>query len=150
PVADSAAPPDGGVASFDVVLANHVLYYVPDLRGQLAGLIGALSPAGVFVTAIAPRTNALIEFWIAAFRLLGRDIPSNMAEDVDVALREMGTEYQKQEVAYQLTSPDTEENRMRIIRFFRAEHLAQLPHRPLLDLFDRHAHSGQIEIRTAS
>jgi trans-aconitate 2-methyltransferase len=150
PVADSAALPGGVVASFDVVLANHVLYYVPDLRRQLAGLIGALAPAGVFVTAIAPRTNALIEFWIAGFRSLGREIPYNLAEDVEVALQELGAEYQKQEVAYQLAFPDTEENRMRIIRFLLAEHLAELSHRPLLDLFDQYAHAGRIDIRTVS
>jgi trans-aconitate 2-methyltransferase len=147
-VADSAALPGGG--SFDVVLANHVLYYVPDLRGQLAGLIGALSPSGVFVTAIAPLTNSLIEFWIAGFRSLGREIPYNTAEDVEAALRGLRAEYEKQQVAYQLTFPDTEENRMRIIRFLLAEHLAQMSHRPLLDLFDQYAHSGRIDIRTAS
>jgi trans-aconitate 2-methyltransferase len=150
PVADSAALPAGVVASFDVVLANHVLYYVPELPDQLAGLIGALSPPGVFVTAIAPRTNAMIEFWIAGFRSLGREIPYNTAEDVEEALQDLGAEYQKQQVAYQLTFPDTEENRMRIIRFLLAEYLAQLPHRPLLDLFDQYAHSGRINIRTAS
>jgi SAM-dependent methyltransferase len=150
PVADSAALPEGVVASFDVVLANHVLYYVPDLRGQLAGLVGALAPAGVFVTAIASRTNALIEFWIVAFRLLCKEIPYNTSEDVEVALQEMEAEYQKQEVPYRLTFPDSEENRMRIIRFLLAEHLAQLPHRPLLDLFDKYEHSGRIDIRTAS
>jgi trans-aconitate 2-methyltransferase len=150
PVADSAALPGGAVGNFDVVLANHVLYYVPDLRGQLAGLIGALPHSGVFVTAIAPRTNALIAFWIAGFRSLGREIPYNTAEDVEIALRGLSAEYEKQQVAYQLTFPDTEENRMRIIRFLLAEHLAQLSHRPLLDLFDQYAHSGRIDIRTAS
>ena len=150
PVAESAALPGGVSAGFDVVLANHVLYYVPELREQLAGLIAALSPSGVFVTAIAPRTNALIEFWIAGFRSLGTEIPYNLAEDVEAALRGLGAEYQKKLVGYQLTFPDTEENRMRILRFLLAEYLAHLSLRPLLDLFDHYAHSGRINIRTAS
>jgi trans-aconitate 2-methyltransferase len=150
PAAESATLPAGLFACCDVVLANHVLYYVPDLRSQLARLIDALSPAGVFVCAIAARTNALIEFWIAGFRLLGREIPYNTSEDVETALKELGADYQKQQVAYELTFPDTQENRMRIIRFLLADHLAQLPHRPLLELFDQHSHSGRIEIRTAS
>jgi 2-polyprenyl-3-methyl-5-hydroxy-6-metoxy-1,4-benzoquinol methylase len=149
-VIDSATLSSGMSAGFDIVLANHVLYYVPQLRSQLAGLIDALSPAGIFVTAIASRTNALIEFWISGFRLLGREIPYNTSEDVEAGLQELGAAYQKQQVPYQLAFPDTEENRTRIIRFLFAEHLALIPHRPLMDLFDRYALSGWINIRTAS
>lgn len=150
PIAESATLPAGLVASFEIVLANHVFYYVPDLRGQLAKLIAALSVSGLFVTAIAARTNALIEFWITGFRLLGREIPYNTSEDVETALQELGADYQKQEVAYELTFPDTEENRMRILRFLLADHLGQMAHRPLLNLFDQHSHSGRIDLRTAS
>src|SRR5262249_244122 len=150
PVVEAATLPGGIAASFNVVLANHVLYYVPELRSQLAGLIDALCSSGVFVTAIAPRTNALIRFCITGFRSLGREIPYNPSEDVEAALQGLGAAYQKQPVAYHLTFPDTEENRMRILRFLLAEHLAQMSHRPLLDLFDPYAHSGRIRIRAAS
>lgn len=150
PAVDAATLPGGTTSRFEVVLANHVLYYVPGLSSQLAGLIDALSPAGVFVTAIASRANALIEFWIAGFRLLGREIPYNTSEDVEAGLKQSGAVYQKQQVPYALTFPDTDENRMRIIRFLLAEHLAQMPHRALLDLFDRYSLSGQIKIQTAS
>jgi trans-aconitate 2-methyltransferase len=150
PAVDSAMLPGGTTSCFEVVLANHVLYYVPALSSQLAGLIDALSPEGVFVTAIASRANALIEFWIAGFRLLGREIPYNTSEDVEAGLKQSGAVYEKQQVPYALTFPDTEENRMRIIRFLLAEHLAQMPHRLLLDLFDRYSLSGQIKIQTAS
>jgi trans-aconitate 2-methyltransferase len=150
PVDDSAKLPAGSVASFDIVLANHVFYYVLELHSQLAALRDALSASGVFVTAIAARTNALIEFWIAGFRLLGREIPYHTSEDVDAALQELRADYRKRQVAYELTFPDTEENRMRIIRFLLADHLAQMPQRPLLDLFDHYSQSGRIHIRTAS
>jgi trans-aconitate methyltransferase len=150
PVVDAATLPEGIAGGFDVVLANHVFYYVPELRSQLAGLIDALASSGVFVTAIAPRTNALIAIWIAAFRSLGREIPYNTAEDVESALHELGAVYQKQPVPYQLTFADTEENRMRILRFLLADYLPQMSHQPLLDLFDQYARSGRIDIRTSS
>src|SRR5262245_33685493 len=73
PAVDSATPPGRTSSYFEVVLANHSLYYVPGLPDQLAGLIDALSPAGVFVTAIASRANALIEFWITGFGLVGKE-----------------------------------------------------------------------------
>jgi trans-aconitate 2-methyltransferase len=150
PVVDMAKLPDGTAGVFDFVLANHVLYYVPGLHSQLARLIDTLSPAGVFATAIAPRTNALIEFWIAGFRLLGMEVPYNTSEDVVSCLEHLGVAYRKQSVAYRLDFPDTEVNRTRILRFLFGEHLAQMPHRPLLDLFDRYLHSGRVTIQTAS
>jgi SAM-dependent methyltransferase len=150
PVVDAATLPEGFAEGFDVVLANHVLYYVPELRSQLAGLRDALTSSGIFVAAIASRTNALIEIWIEGFRLLGREIPYNTSEDVESALQVLGAGYQKQQVAYELTFPDTEENRMRIIRFLLADHLAKMPHRPLLEWFDRYSRAGEIHIRTES
>jgi trans-aconitate 2-methyltransferase len=150
PVSVSATLPHGTASVLDIVLANHVLYYVPELPSQLASLIGALAPAGVFATAIAPRTNPLIEFWISGFRLLGRDVPYNTSEDVEASLERLGTAYQKDAVPYRLEFRDTEENRMRIMSFLFAEHLTQMPKGPLLDLFEQYARLGWITIQTAS
>jgi trans-aconitate methyltransferase len=150
PVAESATLPAGLVSVFDIVLANHVFYYVRDLPGELAKLIGALSTSGIFITAIAARTNALIEFWISSFRLLGCEIPHNTAEDLEAGLNKLSADYQKQQVAYELTFPDTDENRMRIIRFLLGKYLEKMPQRPLLDWFDRYSQAGRINIRTAS
>ena len=140
----------GLTASFEIIIANHVFYYVPNLKDHLLRLIDALAPAGIFLTAIAAKTNALIEFWTTGFELLGREIPYNTAEDVEVALQELGAAYQKKQIAFVLTFPDTEENRMRIIRFLLGEYLPKIPLRPLLDLFDQHCRAGKIEIRTSS
>ncbi len=150
PISDMDVLPAGRVGCFDLVLANHVLYYVTDLNVALSRLIDALAPSGLLLTAIAARTNALIEFWIVGFGLLGREIPYNTSEDVETALRKSGAAYQKQQVPYELTFPDTEENRMRIIRFLLADHLAEMPLPPLLELFDRYSRAGRIEIRTES
>jgi hypothetical protein len=67
---------------------------------------------------------------------------------VEAALQELGAAYEKQPVAYEVAFPDTGENRMRILRFLLAEHLARMSHQPLLDPFDQYAHSGSITIRT--
>jgi SAM-dependent methyltransferase len=150
PLVDSNSLLAENAVGFDLILANHVLYYVPDLREELAKLIASLSESGVLVTAIAGRTNSLIEFWIAAFRQLGREIPYNVAEDVEAALQELGANYAKRSVAYELAFDDTEENRLRILRFLLADYLPLLPRELLLGLFDRYARGGRIEIRTAS
>jgi trans-aconitate 2-methyltransferase len=150
PIAESAALPGEGAGPFDVILANHVFYYVPNLRAELAKLIGSLAVEGTFVTAIAGRSNALIQFWIAAFRELGRDVPYHVAEDVEEAMRELGASYAKRSVEYELVFADSEANRMRILRFLLADYLPLLSREFLLGLFDRYAGGGRIEIRTAS
>lgn len=150
PLVDSKALPVGDGGKFDLILANHVFYYVPDLRGELAKLIDLLSESGVFVTAIAGRTNSLIEFWTAAFRYLGREVPYNVAEDLEAALQELGANYAKRSVAYELAFDDTEENRLRILRFLLADYLPLLPRDFLLGLFDRYSREGRIGIQTAS
>lgn len=98
PVVESVVLSEEWVACFDVVLANHVLYYVSDLEGHLVRLLAARSAAGLFLTAIAARTNALIKLWIDGFRLLGRKIPYHTSEEVETALRKRGVPYRKQAV----------------------------------------------------
>ena len=150
PLVDAKALPAGDGGKFDLILANNVFYYVPDLRGELAKLIASLSASGFFVTAIAGRTNSLIEFWTAAFRHLGREVPYHVAEDLEAALQEIGARYAKRSVEYELAFDDTEENRLRILRFLLADYLPILPRELLLGLFDQHARGGRIDIRTSS
>lgn len=145
-----AALPDDSADAFDFVLVNHVLYYVTDLERELSRLLASVSPEGVFMTAIAARTNALAELWLTGFRLVGLDPPYRTSEDLEAVLRGLDANYEKEEVPYELTFQDTEGNRMRILRFLLADHLATMPRRALLDLFDRHSTGGRIRIRTTS
>jgi SAM-dependent methyltransferase len=149
PIAASASLTDIARGPFDLVLANHVFYYVSDLKGHVSRLIGGLSPTGLFLTALAGWTNALLEFWSTGFRLLGCKVPYHTSEDLEANLRELGVSYQKEQVPYDLAFPDSEENRMTIIRFLLADHLERIPPQPLLALFDKYSHAGRIEIRTA-
>lgn len=48
------------------------------------------------------------------------------------------------EVPYELSFPDSDENRMRIIRFLLADHLAQMPQQPLLERFDQFSRAGRM------
>jgi trans-aconitate methyltransferase len=150
PIADAAALPDGTAGGFDVVLANHSLYYVTELPALVARLVEAVAPGGAFAAAIAPRENVLIRFWIAAFRSIGMEVPYHTSEDVAVALRAAGAEYEVESVGYELAFPDTAENRMRIIRFLLEKYIPELEPELLLALFDPYAEVGHVRIRTAS
>jgi SAM-dependent methyltransferase len=149
PITDSAGLPAQLSDSFGLVLANHVFYHVPDLKDVLSNLIKSLHRKGVFLTAIAGYSNALIEFWTIGFGLINREIPYNTSEDVEAALREIGANFQKQQVAYEVEFEDTRENRLRMLRFLLADHLRDIPREVLLASFDKHSHATRIKILTA-
>jgi SAM-dependent methyltransferase len=148
PLVESSALPLTLAETFDIVLAHHVFYYVPNLEATLRQLIAALTPTGVGLVAIAGRTNVLIEFWIASFKLLDREIPYNTSEDIEVALQALNANYEKCRVPNELSFSDSVENRMRIIRFLLADRLTQMPQQLLLEWFDQFSRAGRIEIRT--
>jgi SAM-dependent methyltransferase len=138
------------VGTFDVVLTNHVLYYVEDLDQTLRELLSRVVPEGKILAAMAPWDNALMRFWQFGFSLLGEPIPYYAANDLAENLTRLGAEYRKHRVSYELRFPDTRENRLRILRFMFAEHLARIPHDALLTEFDRHASHGSVELTTYS
>jgi len=135
---------------FDLIVSNHVLYYVPDLAGTLAALHERLAPEGRLLLAIAGNENPLIQFWRAGFAMLGEPVPYFVAEDVAATLAKLGIDHSQTAVPYELTCDDSEANRLTILRFLFAEHLVRMPRAAMLALFDPLVRGGRIEIRTAS
>src|SRR5262244_2008979 len=73
-------------ACFDLVLANHVLYYVPDLDSTLAALFRTLATPGLFLTAMAGQRSIFAQWCQQCFAWLGQPYPFHSAEDVEGAL----------------------------------------------------------------
>jgi len=138
-----ALPPDCE-ACFDVVLANQVFYYVPNLDDLLSGLSHALASSGLFLAAIAGQSNTLIQFWNHCFALLGKPVPFHTAEAVVVALDHQRVSHRREDVQYQLSFPDSEENRLKILRFLLGSYFSDVPRQAMLDLFEPHMQAGQI------
>ena len=116
------ALPAGSEGAFDVILSNHALYYVPELEEALDRLVRALAPRGLLLTAVAGRDNALVDLWFRGFPLVGRPVPYHTAEDVGEALGRRGRAFERRDVHYDLNFPDTEANRLKILRFLFGEH----------------------------
>ena len=135
---------------FDIILSNHVFYYVMDLETTLAELVGTLNPGGMLLVSIAGRDNTLFPIWEKGFAAIGQPIPYWLAEDVDATLRKIGLQYSKEPSRYELIFPDSEENRMKILRFLCADHLVTMPEQELLPLFDTYVRNDCIEIHTHS
>lgn len=134
-------------ACFDLILVNHVLYYVPDLEGTLSTLLRALATPGLFLTAMAGRDNALAQFCLRCFDVIGKPFPYQTATDCAVALARLGEAYCTEEVHYECVFPDTEENRLRIGRFLMGSDYDTIPRQVLLEGFDSYAHAGQIAMQ---
>ena len=139
-----------GQREFDVIVSNHVLYYVPDLPVTLASLCERLATGGHLLMAIAGNVNPLIGFWRAGFAMLGERVPYHVADDVAAVLATLQIANLQAAVPYELVFADSEENRLAILRFLFAEHLQRMPRAAMLALFDPYARGGRIEIRTAS
>ncbi|MFM8441929.1 MAG: class I SAM-dependent methyltransferase [Methylococcus sp.] len=136
------------VACFDLVLSNHVLYYVADLEAELIGILRALKPGGLFLLAMAGRSNLLIEFWMSCFALIGEPLPWFFAEDLEACLTRLMVPYRTEPVRYVIRFPDTEENRLKIMRFLLGEHFGKIPRPFMLDLFTPHVVGDEVCIRT--
>ena len=132
---------------FDLVLANHVFYYVPNLRGTLSELLAKLAPGGVFMTSIAGFDNTLIQFWQACFAMLGKPIPYNTSEDVQQVFAKLGVAASTQKIHYRLEFPDTTENKSSVLRFLLADHFQELPCEDTLAMFEPYVtKSGLVSI----
>jgi hypothetical protein len=74
----------------------------------------------------------------------GRAIPYHMSEELEDVFAERGIVFEREVVTYDMVFPDTTENRMKILRFVLADHLAEVPVAPLLEEFDAWSRDGKI------
>jgi trans-aconitate 2-methyltransferase len=148
PIVTGEVLPDS--AGFDLILSNHVLYYVEDLDRTLRQLTAALAPNRMLQLAIAGWDNALMELWTVGFALLGQKVPYHAAEDVESGLSQLGVPFQKHVCPYRLRFADLRENRLRILRFLFADYLQQLPIERMLAAFDQYVAGDHVDIATHS
>jgi SAM-dependent methyltransferase len=85
-VSDEAAN-DG----FDLILANHSLYYVADPAATAAALLGRLAaPGGRLIAALLDHDNALARIWKAGFADAKLPFPFALAKDIEAVFRQQG------------------------------------------------------------
>jgi SAM-dependent methyltransferase len=134
-------------ACFDLVVANHALYYVPDLPSTLSALLRTLNTPSLFLAAMAGRTNAMARVCLRCFDLIGKPYPFHTSEDCEAALAGLGEAYCTEDVHYELVFPDADENRLNIGRFLMGDDFRTVPRRAMLQCFDPYAHAGQITMQ---
>lgn len=149
-VTSARLPEVNSAGPFDVVLSNHALYYVDDLAETVRGLAGLMAPGGKLLVAMASWQNALMQLWQLGFGLIDQPVPYYAADDLTAELDHLGVAFRTERSHYELRFPDSEQNRLRMLRFLLAEHLDEMPQGELLAFFDQYAEHGEIVIRTWS
>jgi hypothetical protein len=148
PISEGPDLPETITGQFDVILANHALPYVADLDGTVRTLLNALASPGLLLATMTGRDNLLSQLRQYGFTLAGRPVPYHTAEELEAVLGRLRQPFEKHHVHYELTFPDSPENRLQILRLLLAEQMAEVPQQPALDLFHPYAHLGKVTIHT--
>lgn len=144
PIQAYATLPEDLSESFELILSNHALYYVPDLTDTVTRLLRLLATPGLFLTAMAGTENRLIQFWTLGYGLLNRPIPYFTGADLLKLLNQMSQPYQQHFQNYELRFPDSTGNHLRILRFLMGQDFAEQLQPALLAEFDRFVQAGQV------
>jgi SAM-dependent methyltransferase len=144
PIHPWATLPSDFDACFELILANHVLYYVPDLTDALSALLGTLAVPGLLLVAMGGRSNALAQYCFRCLDAIGKPFPFWLSEDFEIVMARLGVAYDKAEIHYELVCPDSEENRLSLGRFVMGSDYQAVPRDTLLDGLTPYSHAGQI------
>lgn len=133
---------------YDLALANHVLYYVPDLCGVVEQIVQRLKPRGRFLIAMAGRDNTLAHIWESSRPLLGQPLPYHTAENLEQVLARLGYVYHKQRIDYIVRFADSEQNRLHLLRFIFADYFDERYRQQLLRLLEPYQEVGDVVIQS--
>lgn len=148
PIACFPELPSGLSSGFDLILANHALYWVPDLAETVDSLHRCLRPGGIGLLAMAGRENALIQCWTHGYERHGKPIPYYTGEDLAAVLESRRLPFRQEQVEYAIDFPNSTENRLKILRFLFGKDLSGLPTAHLLAFFDPYLRGHDIRIDT--
>jgi SAM-dependent methyltransferase len=143
---------ESGVAAgpaFDLILANHSLYYVAEPAATVRALARRLAPGGRLIAALLDSDNALARIWRAGFAAAGLAFPYPLAEDLEAVLRGAGLAPAREEIGYRIAFPDRAEARRRILRFLLGANLERLAEARADALFAPYRRGGRVIIDTA-
>lgn len=146
---DAYADIDDFRGQFDLILANHCLYYVPYPEVTTRRLLNALSAGGRIVAALLDRENALAKIWKSGFELELSSFPFMLAEDLEAVCISHGLRQEREEINYRVKFPDTEVARSHVLRFLFGSHIANLPADACQALFEPFRQGGRVVLETS-
>jgi SAM-dependent methyltransferase len=144
-VARATSPEELGGA-FDLITSKHALYYVKDLRTTVRTLCGLLKPGGLALFILGGKEKHLSGLWESAYASRNLPVPYYRSEDVAHEIEAAGFTCETRSVNSILRFPDSQENRLKILRFLFAGNTAGMTPESLLPLLDPMKQDGDIVI----
>jgi SAM-dependent methyltransferase len=146
-----AAGPDArGAAAdrFDLIIANHSLYYVAEPAATTAALLERLAPGGRLIAALLDHGNALAGIWKAGFAAADMRFPFMLAEQFEAILDRLGCAIGREAISYKIAFPDRDDAKRRIVRFLLGADSERLSSTQVNVLFEPYRHADLVLIET--
>jgi SAM-dependent methyltransferase len=133
---------------FDLIIANHSLYYVAEPAATAAALLQRLALGGRLIAALLDDGNALAGIWRAAYAAANMRFPFMLAEQLEAILDRLGFALERETVSYEIALPAREDAKRRILRFLMGADLEHVPTEQVNALFEPYRHADMVLIAT--
>lgn len=134
--------------NFNLILANHSLYFVDDLKATLTDLLKRVRTGGLMAAAMAGKNNPLIDIWELGYSLDGSAMPYSISNDLQELLKDSTCKFEKVVVDYLIEFQDTSNGRQSILRFLLKEEIVTRSESRLIEFFDTYKLQGSIVMPT--
>ena len=136
--------------SVELIIANHVLYYVGDLS-RVIEEHKRISKADAFaIYSMASVNNSLIKMWDIGFEAgLDMNTPYNSAPALEAVLRLKEISCEPHLVHSEFVCLDTKENRTKLLRFLFKDHLSKFKSEGKISLdafLNKHSLDGKLKL----
>lgn len=131
---------------FDVILANHVFYYVEDFRESLNLLLAKKTEKGLMLITMANKDNGLVKIGNEQFKLMGLNKPTNSIEDVKTYLQNLSIDMDVKLVASRIFFKNSINNRAKILRFIFGIYYEKFPISVMNSLLDMYEVGDNISV----
>lgn len=131
---------------FDLIISNHVMYYVKNMRATVEDLVLICNSKGKILITMATEENGLIKCGMQCFELLKQEIPFHLAADLEQALDEIGIQRKREVVRSRLFFPDSKGNRIMVLRFLLADFYDAKLTDEMISAFDTYKEGSNIHM----
>ncbi|MFK8137906.1 MAG: class I SAM-dependent methyltransferase [Bdellovibrionales bacterium] len=129
---------------FDLIVSNHVLYYVPDISKTVDNLVSKIKNNGFLLITMASPENTLIKFWQKSFSKIGISIPFNQNTDLMSTLEERRIKFQTKKIEAGLDFSDTSQNRIKIGKFLLGDYFYKINEKEISYFFEEYSKNGRV------